>query len=291
MSDSGSGNEDAQQVVRDYRRMRGLSELMTRSAYIMDVDELATRMPSHIERVFVICGHQSRTRADFRAEFAVPQLRMMTDVFVSIRDVEDIVRALQSVRDQRGTVVIIHRGGGYAAEFDHADVVRAIIDCPVPVITAVGHAEDLHLADAVAAAAFPTPTKAAVIFRKLLGRQYYQRRHQSSLELVQVPTAPAEYVPPASVPYVPPQPDVSLPRHAVPPFAGRRRVNIVPKNWWGTLSLLCGIVSILTAGGFGILPLVGLILGLEALRWRRRRVAITGLILNAIALWVVVAVR
>ncbi|WP_082567008.1 exodeoxyribonuclease VII large subunit [Janibacter sp. Soil728] len=60
-------------------------------------------------------------------------------------------------------VVAIIRGGGDKAgleEFDNADLARAIHASPVPVVTGIGHREDISLADAAAHAAFPTPGEA-----------------------------------------------------------------------------------------------------------------------------------
>lgn len=61
-------------------------------------------------------------------------------------------------------VVIVGRGGGSATDltaFNHERVVRTIARCPVPVISAIGHAVDLSLADLAADARAATPTAAA----------------------------------------------------------------------------------------------------------------------------------
>ena len=61
-------------------------------------------------------------------------------------------------------VVIVGRGGGAATDltaFNHERVVRTIARCPVPVISAIGHAVDLTLADLAADARAATPTAAA----------------------------------------------------------------------------------------------------------------------------------
>lgn len=60
-------------------------------------------------------------------------------------------------------VVAIIRGGGNKAglaTFDDAALARAIHASPVPVVTGIGHREDVSLADAAAHAAFPTPGEA-----------------------------------------------------------------------------------------------------------------------------------
>lgn len=70
--------------------------------------------------------------------------------------------------------VLILRGGGSEMDlacFDDYDLAVAIATCPVPVLTAIGHERDYHIADMVANRFVKTPTALADVFLDIFGEE------------------------------------------------------------------------------------------------------------------------
>ena len=78
-----------------------------------------------------------------------------------------MISALQEAQGRPYDAVLILRGGGGVTDlscFDDYDLAVAIATCPVPVVTAIGHERDYHIADMVANRSVKTPTALADLF-------------------------------------------------------------------------------------------------------------------------------
>ncbi|QKK08662.1 MAG: exodeoxyribonuclease VII large subunit [Planctomycetota bacterium] len=93
----------------------------------------------------------------------------------------EVVRAIDFVSREHERLgidaVVVTRGGGSPedlAAFNDREVARAIVDCRIPVVAAIGHETDTSIAELVADEPRATPTQAAMRLtpdREALGRQ------------------------------------------------------------------------------------------------------------------------
>jgi exodeoxyribonuclease VII large subunit len=119
--------------------------------------------------VGLICGRESAAERDVLQNAARrwPAVRFRVEQ-VAVQGAhasEEIIEALQRLdADKAVQVIIIARGGGSVEDllpFSNEELVRAVAGCTTPVVSAIGHEQDVPLLDLVADVRASTPTDAA----------------------------------------------------------------------------------------------------------------------------------
>ena len=161
----------ARKIVRDgvgllYERFELLKKELQEMG--MFAPEYKQKIPKYIRRLGVVTAP---TGAAVRDIINIPQRR---NPFVQIilypalvqgeGASESIVKGIHALEAEKVDVMIVGRGGGSMEDlwaFNEEAVARAVFDCSVPVISAVGHETDTTIIDFVADLRAPTPSAAA----------------------------------------------------------------------------------------------------------------------------------
>jgi exodeoxyribonuclease VII large subunit len=137
-------------------------------------------LPVHPQTIAVVTSPQAAAWGDIQRTLKqrYPGLHVLLSsaVVQGAQAPASIAAAIgRAATDPRPEVIILARGGGAREDldcFDDERVVRAIVTCPIPVITGIGHQRDECLADLAADYCAHTPTAAAELItavRCLLG--------------------------------------------------------------------------------------------------------------------------
>ena len=155
----------------------GLGELLARlerlraalAAEGLFASERKRKLPFLPRSIGLICGRDSAAERDVLRNAArrwpAVKFRVEQVAVQGPHASEEIIHALQRLdADKAVDVIIIARGGGSVEDllpFSDEDLIRAVAGCVTPVISAIGHEQDVPLLDLVADVRASTPTDAA----------------------------------------------------------------------------------------------------------------------------------
>lgn len=148
-------------------RQKVVAELKKRGLY----DRNKQNRPTFFGfRIGLITADGSRALTDFVDELnrsALPFKVTLFDVHMQGTQTNtDVCKAFRLIaeREDKLDIVVLTRGGGSRLDlrwFDDIEICKQIAHCTLPVISAIGHFEDVSVADEVSFAAEKTPTGAA----------------------------------------------------------------------------------------------------------------------------------
>ena len=146
-------------------------EKLTAGGYLDMQQELA--LPRLPYRLAVITSKTAAGYGDFRRHLLENEAgyAFRLDLYEALMQGEQapasMIAALAEAQEQPYDAILILRGGGSEMDlacFDDYDLAVAIATCPAPVVTAIGHDRDFHIADLVANRSVKTPTALADLF-------------------------------------------------------------------------------------------------------------------------------
>lgn len=161
----------AKEIVQDgagrlYERFEALKRELEEMG--MFAPEYKQTVPAYVRRVGIVTAPTGAAVRDIMNISArrnpYVQLILYPALVQGEGAVPSIVRGIRMLEKQQVDVIIVGRGGGSIEDlwaFNEEAVARAIFDCSIPVISAVGHETDTLISDFVADLRAPTPSAAA----------------------------------------------------------------------------------------------------------------------------------
>ena len=161
----------ARKIVRDgvgllYERFELLKKELQEMG--MFAPEYKQKIPKYIRRLGVVTAPTGAAVRDIsnltKRRNPVVQIILYPALVQGEGAAESIVKGIHALEAEKVDVMIVGRGGGSMEDlwaFNEEVVARAVFDCSVPVISAVGHETDTTIIDFVADLRAPTPSAAA----------------------------------------------------------------------------------------------------------------------------------
>ena len=161
----------ARKIVRDgvgllYERFELLKKELQEMG--MFAPEYKQKIPKYIRRLGVVTAPTGAAVRDIinitKRRNPFVQIILYPALVQGEGAAESIVKGIHALEAEKVDVMIVGRGGGSMEDlwaFNEEAVARAVFDCSVPVISAVGHETDTTIIDFVAGLRAPTPSAAA----------------------------------------------------------------------------------------------------------------------------------
>ena len=125
-------------------------------------------LPEHPDRIALVTSPRGKAVHDvirtLRRRYPIAELLIAGVAVEGATAVASIVEGLRAASASGADVIILARGGGSYEDlmpFNDEAVARAVVACPVPVVTGIGHEPDTSIADMVSDFRASTPTAAA----------------------------------------------------------------------------------------------------------------------------------
>lgn len=115
-------------------------------------------------KVNVICGENNEVFEDLTQACKLEAFSFIP-VQVKIDNKFKIANAIKNMDKSNCDLIAIIRGGGDLSAFNELDIVKAIVECEKPIVTALGHSHDLTKSDRAADKYFFTPTALGEYFK------------------------------------------------------------------------------------------------------------------------------
>lgn len=131
-------------------------------------------------KVNVICGENNEVFEDLQQACKIEAFSF-SPVKVKIDNKFDIANAIRKLDKSNCDIIAIIRGGGDISVFNEFEIVKAIVECEKPIVTALGHSHDVTMSDRAADKYLFTPTALGEYFKNIF---LNKKKNISSYDLI-----------------------------------------------------------------------------------------------------------